>query len=156
LLVAPHGQIEDFRRLAAVAGAFGFLRAFGRFLGLAFFPDLGFDGATFARRAPAWAFFVGFAAAFATGCAVSVCSAIDIIFSPLAVITASRHRSLRWVRNARQFGGSRKATEWRCKFVGVARCQLMPGFEEKLGRKQEAVVLALLSAKTVEEAARLA
>jgi hypothetical protein len=32
----------------------------------------------------------------------------------------------------------------------------MPGFEEKLGRKQEAVVLALLSAKTVEEAARLA
>src|SRR5438128_6187433 len=38
----------------------------------------------------------------------------------------------------------------------VSRCQLMSGFGEKLGRKKEAAVLALLSSRNVEEAARAA
>jgi transposase-like protein len=38
----------------------------------------------------------------------------------------------------------------------VSRCQLMSGSSEKLSRKQEAAILALLSARTVEEAARMA
>jgi hypothetical protein len=35
----------------------------------------------------------------------------------------------------------------------VSRCQLMSGFGEKLGRKKEAAIVALLSSRNVEEAA---
>ena len=44
--------------------------------------------------------------------------------------------------------------EWRCNFSNVAGCQLMSQFGEKLGGKKEAAVLALLSTRSVEEAAR--
>ncbi len=47
------------------------------FFGVGFFPALPLVGATLARRAPAGAFFV----AFASG-AVSVCSVVEIMFSP--------------------------------------------------------------------------
>jgi hypothetical protein len=74
----PLQQFEDRRRLTAVAGAGGFLSAFGRFLGWGgLLPPLPLPGATFARRAPAVAFFV----AFVSG-AVSVCSVVEIMFSP--------------------------------------------------------------------------
>ena len=38
----------------------------------------------------------------------------------------------------------------------VSRCQLMSGIGDKLSRKQEAAILALLSSRNVEEAARVA
>jgi transposase-like protein len=44
--------------------------------------------------------------------------------------------------------------ERRCGPADVSRCQLMSRFGEKLGRKQEAAVLALLSTRNVEEVAR--
>jgi transposase-like protein len=44
---------------------------------------------------------------------------------------------------------------WRCSPSDVARCQLMSQSDQKLGGKREAAVLALLSTRTVEEAARV-
>jgi hypothetical protein len=38
----------------------------------------------------------------------------------------------------------------------VSRCQLMSGFSEKLGRKKESAVMALLTSRNVDEAARAA
>src|SRR5579863_5841956 len=46
--------------------------------------------------------------------------------------------------------------ERRCDPAIVSRCQLMSQFDEKLGRKKEATILALLSSRSVEEAARAA
>jgi hypothetical protein len=48
------------------------------------------------------------------------------------------------------------AKERRCGCADVRRCQLMSGFREKLSPKQEAAVLALLSTRNGEEAARVA
>jgi len=45
--------------------------------------------------------------------------------------------------------------ERRCDPADVSKCQLMSGFSEKLSPKQEAAVLALLSARNVEEAAKV-
>jgi transposase-like protein len=45
--------------------------------------------------------------------------------------------------------------EWRWNLADVTRCHIMSGFKEKLGAKQEAAVLALLSSRNVEEAARV-
>jgi hypothetical protein len=61
--------------LTALLGAF--------FFGVALFPAFALTSITLARRAPAVAFLV----AFVSG-AVSVCSVVDFIFSPCAVITA--------------------------------------------------------------------
>ena len=99
-LLASHAarslqQFEHFRGLATVAGrglgTLGFLRAFWRFLGRAgLLPRLGgLAGATFARRAPALAFFLALVAMVSVACSVSVCSVFDVMIrSPLAVITA--------------------------------------------------------------------
>jgi hypothetical protein len=57
------------------------------FFGVAFFPDLPLADATFARRVPAAAFFVGFGPVVAAAGAVSVFSVVDFMFSPWAVIT---------------------------------------------------------------------
>jgi hypothetical protein len=46
--------------------------------------------------------------------------------------------------------------EQRCSPANVSKCQIMSQFEEKLTRKQEAAILALLSSRSVEEAARVA
>jgi transposase-like protein len=45
--------------------------------------------------------------------------------------------------------------ERRCSLANVIRCHEMSRFNEKLGPKQEAAVLALLSQRNVEEAARV-
>jgi transposase-like protein len=48
-----------------------------------------------------------------------------------------------------------EAMERRWNLADVIRCHIMSGFKEKLGPKQEAAVLALLSSRNVEEAARV-
>ena len=48
------------------------------------------------------------------------------------------------------------AKGWRWGPANVSRCQLMSEFGEKFGRKKEAAVMALLSSRNVEEAARVA
>jgi len=67
LAVAPSGRFSRSRILAALLpsrATAAFFALVGAFLaGAAFFPDLAFLGATFARRAPAVAFLVGLAAA---------------------------------------------------------------------------------------------
>src|SRR5262249_36153252 len=49
-----------------------------------------------------------------------------------------------------------KAMERRWDPANVSRCQLMSGFGEKLGRKKEAALQALVASRTVEDAARSA
>jgi hypothetical protein len=46
--------------------------------------------------------------------------------------------------------------ERRCGPENVSRCHIMSQFDEKLGRKKEAAILALLSSRSVEDAARVA
>src|SRR5436309_15181973 len=93
LAVAPPGRFSSSRILAALLPSRAeptFFSPFGAFLpGLAFFPDLPFLGATCARRAPAGGFFVAFASAAGLAGAVSVCSVIVVMLSPLAVIAVT-------------------------------------------------------------------
>jgi hypothetical protein len=56
---------------------FALLGAF--FAGVAFFPDLGLAGATFARRAPTLAFFFWLAPGVSAAWAVSVSSVVDVM-----------------------------------------------------------------------------
>jgi hypothetical protein len=91
--VAPPGRFSRSRIFAALLPSrapVAFFSLLGAFLaGLAFLPGFPFFGATFARRAPAVAFFVGFGSADPAVGAVSICSVfVVIIRSPLAVITA--------------------------------------------------------------------
>jgi hypothetical protein len=84
----PLQQFEHLGGLAAVAGARRFLRALGRFPGLAFFADFAFFGATWARRAPAVAFLVAFGSS-AEAAGTAPASGVDVmVFSPLVVISA--------------------------------------------------------------------
>jgi len=68
-----------------------FFAPLGAFLaGLAFFPDLGLDDATLRARLATWAFFAAFGWSLAAvAWAVSVSSAVVIMFSPLTVITVT-------------------------------------------------------------------
>jgi len=52
--------------------------------------------------------------------------------------------------------GAGRGMERRCGPANVSKCHIMSHFDEKLGRKKEAAILALLSARTVEDAARMA
>src|ERR1022692_2410009 len=49
-----------------------------------------------------------------------------------------------------------KATEWRCRRSSVSRCQSMSVSEGKFGRKKEEAIVALLSQRSVDDAARSA
>jgi hypothetical protein len=87
----PLQQGEDRVGLAALAGASGLLRGFGRFLGwVAFLADLPFFFATCAPCGATRAFLVAFGfSPVAVAWAVPVSSAIDVfMFSLSAVITA--------------------------------------------------------------------
>jgi hypothetical protein len=85
--VGPLQQFQHLGGFASITGAGGFLRAFRRFLAeLAFFPGLPFFGATWAGRAPGWAFFVALGSAAEVAGAVSG-SGVDVMVSPCAVIT---------------------------------------------------------------------
>jgi len=106
--VTPPGRFSRSRILAALLPSrapLPFYALLGAFLaGVAFFPDLASKGATWRARLSTLAFFVGFATVFSAGWAVSVCSVVDVMISPFwAVITASRHRSLRCSGNASKF-----------------------------------------------------
>ena len=101
----PLQQFQNLVGLAALAGAFGFLRAFGRFLGrgglLAGLPLLLRNvGALWRNDGPFCWLWAGSLCGRVGEVAVS--SAIEIMFSPWAVITASRHGSLRCVRESKR------------------------------------------------------
>jgi hypothetical protein len=57
--------------------------------GRPFFPDFPFFGATWALRVPPLAFLLAFGSATASAGAVSVCSVMVIMSSPMAVITVT-------------------------------------------------------------------
>src|ERR1700683_3433964 len=84
LAVAPSGRFSKSRIVAVLLPSRASFRALlgAFFLGVAFFPALPLAGATFARRAPAVAFFVGLLSVVAAAGAISVCSGVDFMFSP--------------------------------------------------------------------------
>jgi hypothetical protein len=83
LAVTPPGRFSRSTTLAVLLPSRApvvFFWLLGAFLaGLAFFPGLPFFGATWARRAPLWAFFAAFDSSAAGARAVSVVSVFDVM-----------------------------------------------------------------------------
>src|SRR5689334_13610153 len=81
--LAPPGRFSKSRTLAVLLPSrapAAFVAPLGAFLtGVAFFPDLPFFGATWARRAPAVAFLLAFSSSAVGARAVAVASAFEII-----------------------------------------------------------------------------
>jgi hypothetical protein len=78
----PLQQFQDRRGFAALADIFRAPRG-ASFFGAAFFPALALAGA-----APEAAFLGAFVSVVAAAGAISICSVVDFIVSPWAVITA--------------------------------------------------------------------
>src|SRR5580704_19188640 len=90
LAVAPPGRFSSSRIAAVLLPSRASFRALlgAFFFGVAFFPALALAGATFARRGARMAFFMALASVVVAAGVISVCSVVDFIVSPWAVITA--------------------------------------------------------------------
>ena len=162
----PLQQVQDLGGLAAVArlglGGLGFLRALGRFLGRGgLLPRLALGGRNGRATWRTGGLFVGFRlllAAVAGAVAVSSAIVFMLVSPLLAVITAVTT----WITLLAQ---KRKAILRDAAGDGMAmgalsrqrvarRTELMARGKAKLGRKKEEAILALLSQRNTEEAAR--